>query len=361
MRLLYTLRDQDLATTKSVGILHVSVAVLHGLVRQPGIRQLDVLANQSLAALLPAPPPHVRYHFTAAPAPRRWQRLWWDQWTLAGWTRRLAPDWLLLPKGFFPLLRNPTARVSAYVHDNIFGHHARHGADPFPLGEMALFRRALARTAARADVIVTNSAFTAGEIASAYRCRTPPVAISAPLLPFSAPPPARAETSGPVRVLLLTSPHPHKLTAQAVAWLQRLQAEIPGGLTVTGVGGLPAGLSWPDQPVWRRHPRLGEADYAGVRAGCTLLAYFSAYEGFGLPPLEALRDGLRVVASDLPPLRENLPAEILFNNGSYDSFRQAMQRALASDTPPDVATASPHEVAGRWMDLLRQTDAKDRR
>lgn len=353
MRLLYTLRDQDLATTKSVGILHVSVAVLHGLVRQPGIRQLDVLANQSLAALLPAPPPHVRYHFTAAPAPRRWQRLWWDQWSLAGWARRLAPDWLLLPKGFLPLLRQPPARVSAYVHDNIFGHHARHGADPFPFGEMALFRRALARTAARADVIVTNSAFTAGEIASAYRCRTPPVPIGAPLLPFSAPPPARAETPGPVRVLLLTSPHPHKLTAQAVAWLQRYQAEAPGSLSVVGVGGLPAGLAWPAQADWQRHDRLGEEAFAVVRAGCTLLAYFSEYEGFGLPPLEALQAGLRTVASDLPPLRENLPAEILFDNASYESFRQTLRRALAADSPPAVRTAAPDEVATRWIDLLR--------
>jgi glycosyltransferase involved in cell wall biosynthesis len=357
MRLLYALRDQDLATTKSIGILHVSVAVLHGLVRQPEITRLDVLANRSLAPLVPAPPPHVRYHFLDAPAPRRWQRLWWDQWTLGAWTRRLEPDWLLLPKGFFPLLRRPAGRVSAYVHDNIFGHYARQGTNPFPWGEMTLFRHSLARTAAQADVIVTNSAFTAAEISSAYHCRAQPVPIGAPLLPAPAPARGSAELSADPRVLLLTSPHPHKLTARAIAWLQRLQAESRGPLAVVGVGGLPPGLAWPDQPGWQRHPRLSEEAFAGVRTGCNLLAYFSAYEGFGLPPLEALQAGLRVVASDLPPLRENLPAEILFANGSYDSFRQTVQRALAMATPPTTRTASPDDVAARWVTLLRESDA----
>lgn len=59
----------------------------------------------------------------------------------------------------------------------------------------------------------------------------------------------------------------------------------------------------PADAVLRTGP-LPEAAVCGLTAGASALVYPSRYEGFGLPPLEALAAGTPVVCSDLPVLRE---------------------------------------------------------
>ena len=49
---------------------------------------------------------------------------------------------------------------------------------------------------------------------------------------------------------------------------------------------------------------LSDAQAAAVVLGASALAYPSLYEGFGLPPLEAMALGVPVVVSDIPTLRE---------------------------------------------------------
>jgi glycosyltransferase involved in cell wall biosynthesis len=56
----------------------------------------------------------------------------------------------------------------------------------------------------------------------------------------------------------------------------------------------------------------------GVVAGAQLLAFPSLYEGFGLPPLEALATGVSVLASDLPVTRE-----VLGDQATYADPRSA--------------------------------------
>ncbi len=47
-------------------------------------------------------------------------------------------------------------------------------------------------------------------------------------------------------------------------------------------------------------------DLATLYGAATIVAYTSRYEGFGLPPLEAMACGAPVVASQIPPLRDTL-------------------------------------------------------
>lgn len=351
MRIVYNLRDQDWQTTKSLGILHVSTRVLLGLAELPGFDRIDVLANRSLEAALGGLPetPGIRVHFGAAPAPRGWGRLLWDHWSVVRSCDRLRPDWLLLPKGFSPLLRWPRCRVSAFVHDDLFGHYRRQGLRPFPAGQAMLFHRMLRQTAARADAIVTNSAFTATEFQRGFQPRRPPVRIGAPVAAAAGPPPLGAAPS----LLLPTSAWPHKLTRQAIDWVQRWTEATGFAGQVLGFGSLPRDVRWPAGDRWRHHGRLADSELAAWATTAATLIYFSEYEGYGLPPVEAAAAGRRTVASDLPPLRETLPPSVLFSNRDYASFERTLTRVVGSPPAPPRCVETARDVAGRWRDVLR--------
>lgn len=72
----------------------------------------------------------------------------------------------------------------------------------------------------------------------------------------------------------------------------------------------------------------------GWVAHATALIFPSRYEGFGLPPLEALAAGTAVVASDLPALREVLGSHASFvPTDDADALAAAVLQTLT--TPPD--------------------------
>jgi glycosyltransferase involved in cell wall biosynthesis len=351
MRLVFNLRDQDRTSTKSLGILNVSLRLLPGLAEHPEVERVDVFANRSLATALPRGGRSdriCRYHFVDAPAPRRWARLLWDQWSLVRRCNALVPDWLLLPKGFGPLFRWPRARVSAYVHDNVFGYYASHGLKPFPLGEAALFHRGLMRVARRAALVVTNSNFTRDELIRDFAPCGRVVRIGAPLEHDCPPMPGEAPDAA---LVVATSPWPHKLTKQAIAWLQRWEADTGSKRTVHGYGALPANCAWPNRANWHHHGRVDDAQLHSLHRAATLI-YFSAYEGFGLPPVESAAQGFRVVASDLPPLRETMPASALFDNRDYASFHRTLNAALASPPVTPLQQDLGQAVAERWVAAL---------
>lgn len=359
MRIVFNLRDQDWQTTKSLGILHVSTRILEGLSQLPGITRIDVLANRSLdsklASLAASRVCHL--HYAGTPAPRGWMRLWWDHAAVVRECDRLAPDWLLLPKGFSPLLRWPACRVSSYVHDNVFGYYRRRGLRPYPRGQAPLFQQMLRRTAARADVTVTNSAATAAEFSRDFAPRHAVVRIGAPVELTARGAAAPADSL----LLVPTSTWPHKLTAQAIAWLQRWRQSNRPGQEVHGFGTLPAAAPWPAGEGWIHHGRIDDGALENLAARAAALVYFSDYEGYGLPPVEALAAGRRAIASDLPALRETIPAAALFSNASYESFAGVLTRALATPPVKPLLIETATEVAGRWLQALHRAMDSARR
>lgn len=100
----------------------------------------------------------------------------------------------------------------------------------------------------------------------------------------------------------------------------------------------------------------------GLYAGATGFVYPSHFEGFGLPPLEALAHGCPVVSSDAGALVETLgkDAAIFFRAGSSDGILAAVE-ALFRD--PESARRSAlraaPQLAGRhdWHEAARRTIA----
>lgn len=86
----------------------------------------------------------------------------------------------------------------------------------------------------------------------------------------------------------------------------------------------------------------------------------TSFEGFGLPPIEALSAGTPVVVSDIPVLKEVLPAEgvFFFKSGDKDGMIAAIERVLADPAKAkSEAARGGAEVRRRhsWNDSAART------
>jgi len=94
---------------------------------------------------------------------------------------------------------------------------------------------------------------------------------------------------------------------------------------------------------------LDQADLQSVVAGSAGLIFPSLYEGFGLPPLEALATGRPVIASDSSVSREVLGNQaVLVTAQDPDGLAIAISRLPSSESPSDAAVAARREWAARW-------------
>lgn len=336
MKVLISLTDQSFTATKSVGIFNVSVGLARGLAACEEISELHILANREVAPLFENMPAHVKVHLIDKAVPRRFGRLWWDQIGLSRAIHRLQPDWAILPKGvppYFPRLGK--TKLACYVHDVNWEYYARLDgatANLLPRYQHLYFKNSLLHALKISDLVLTSTNFNRSRYLSyvpAAHTQVVGIGFDTPSAPFT----ARSGRD----ILFYASPYPHKLTSLGVrymaAWLA--QREDAADIRIHVLGGLPDGVTLPDER-WISYGRLPEAEMMRILTqDCRAATYFSAYEGFGMPPVECLRAGVPCVASSLPPIRENIPAELLFNNEDEASFIVTMNRAYDMAAMPN--------------------------
>ena len=103
---------------------------------------------------------------------------------------------------------------------------------------------------------------------------------------------------------------------------------------------------------------LEREDLAAIIAGATTLVYPSIYEGFGLPPLEAMTCGVPVIASNVSSLPEVVgDSGLLVNPHDIDDIAKAMETMI---TAPDIRAASAQKALARsaefsWDSCVDQT------
>ncbi|MET3725061.1 alpha-1,3-rhamnosyl/mannosyltransferase [Sphingomonas trueperi] len=104
--------------------------------------------------------------------------------------------------------------------------------------------------------------------------------------------------------------------------------------------------------------RVADADLPTIYAGARLFLYPSIYEGFGLPPIEAMACGIPTIVSDRSCLPEvTRGAAMMIDPDDIDRLSIGIERALKDDIWRDGAIRAGMAVAAHysWARCIEKT------
>ncbi|NQX27035.1 glycosyltransferase family 4 protein [Microbacteriaceae bacterium VKM Ac-2854] len=346
-----------LAATRLTGVARVLLATLRALDDDAFAARADVVLlvpRDEVAAVR-------RFGFTrlrvrSIPMPHQ-------AWSLL--SRTPVPIDLLLGRGvyFFPNFRNWALSRSSGI---TFVHDACYAVYPnlVPMARRRFLQANVGRWLRRSDLVATGTPSAAAELESPIgvareRIRVLPTTVDAALFR-----PTSDSAVAAVRerhrlgryLLFLGSIEPRKNIAALVR--AYAAADRPDGHTLLLVGGdgwdnddvsaAIAAARAAGADVRRPESYVTDAELPALLTGADALVLTSWHEGFGLPVLEALACGTRVIAADIPGIRDSAAgheSDVDFVDPADDSsITAAISRRIA-----DPSRCSP-AVPRPWSD-----------
>ncbi len=141
--------------------------------------------------------------------------------------------------------------------------------------------------------------------------------------------------------LFVGSPAPNKNLARAIEAFAALKDDTMKFVVVGAKKGNVFGKT-----TLQSHPRvilcdrLSDEAIVGLYQSAKVLVFPSIYEGFGIPPLEAMMQGCPVLASSIPVIKEVCgDAAQYFDPYNVKDISRAMRMALETDLRTDAFTA----------------------
>jgi glycosyltransferase involved in cell wall biosynthesis len=198
----------------------------------------------------------------------------------------------------------------------------------------AYYRMLVPLIVRRAERIVTVSGFSKGEIASLLGADASKIAVvSGAVSGKYTPGPSRSKKEIGRYVLMVSSLDPRKNIAGALEAFSLL-GDRDLKLVLVGASGRAFAGKAVDLPGFANviHRAIADDDeLVDLYRGAELLCYPSFYEGFGLPPLEAMACGCPAVVSDIPPHREACGDAAMFVDPQDTAAISAAMKSVIED------------------------------
>jgi len=294
-------------------------------------------------------------------------RLIWEQAIFPRLLRRLQIDLLHSPHYTMPLA-HPLPTVVTFHDLTFFLHPEKHTR-----AKRFFFPWMMRRSAQRADWLIADSESTRQDAISfvgadparittvhlGYQDIFRPIADSQHLDRI------RQEYRLPPRYILYVGAlEPRKNVPLLLRAFEQLAVRLPHHLVLTG------GTGWKDAPVLaqmeamrfsERVHRLGHVPHEHLPAIFNLAEVFvypSAYEGFGLPPLEAMACGTPVITSNISSMPEFVgQAGVLIPPNDESALSNALQSVLTDEALRQrLKTAGPQRAASfTWERTAQKT------
>ncbi len=279
---------------------------------------------------------------------------WREQWAMPRRLRKIAPSLLHVPHFNIPLAYPGPLVVT--IHDVI---HLL-----FPQFSRARFaavyaRFMLSRVAARTALVMADSECTKRDLVrfgfSDKKIRVVPLAVDGRFRPVD--PAEAAKRVGrygltPGYLLYVGNLRPIKnipRLVEAYALLRRRRPDVPP-LVLAGRDQMSReSAAWRSDPSIKFPGEIASEDLPALYSAAGLFVFPSLYEGFGLPPLEAMACGCPVVASGAGSLPEVLgDAALTVDPDDAGSIADGMERALTDSGLRADLSRRGREQAGRF-------------
>jgi len=290
----------------------------------------------------------------------RWYGLT-EQLKMPGVFRKAKADLVYVPHWNVPLLYYGPLVIT--IHDLLLRHFplsAKMSTRSWPLrlAKRFLYRVVVANAVSRARRILVPTEFVKSDIEFFYPSAKGKISVTGEGMPIIGGSDLGAGTVSkpnphdlaPNYLLYVGSAYPHKgLDDLLVAW-PKISERYPGlRLVMVGEKDIfmrrleeKAATSGLKNVEFRG--RVADGQLSDLYFNASAFVYPTHFEGFGLPPLEALACGCPVVASDIPVLREVLGKNgaTYFRLGDADGILAAVESVLAQ---PEKSRAQARQVA----------------
>jgi alpha-1,3-rhamnosyl/mannosyltransferase len=261
-----------------------------------------------------------------------------EQLLLPGQLKKLAPDVMHFPYPVMPYAAH--GRIAIGIHDIIPIRLPQY----FSLRHRLLYKASIRLALRSASRIICPSRATFLDIISVFHQDASRLAIVSggvnesfhPLEPGELQPVRTAYGLREAYVLYIGSNKPHK-NLPALIRAYTLLPKAPGLVVAgeedpryTNARELAQALKLNDRV--RFLGSIPERDLPALYSGAMAFVFPSIYEGFGLPPLEAMACGVPVACSNIPCLSETVrDAALLFNPEHSEDIAAAVERVLGDE------------------------------